>query len=341
MKIYSKLLRKIRNNKTRVKKAIGIVTVAIGLRYGKINSIPTNLLSNSNQQVEQVQNYVEEDMQVINRDNRVKDGLSHKSSSYLIKTGSGILIGNQQISEGSKSALIIRSGDLGKSGPGPRAKADALRNAKAGKFSSGSTIIPGANGFVPQQTYCRYHENAPLSCRLTVKVSDGPFQGDGDNNQPPPEDGKFDASQYKGGPNPFIDKFDYDNPNYTRENTDFSSQKRMNHAYDRHAEKCFGMKENRNKENLKKFEVKARSFIESPETEKINGSYRYQTPAYFYKEKDGNLVAIGNATENSFITVVNATESQLKSIREDNNFGLDTRPSMQLTLRLKGPKNHN
>jgi hypothetical protein len=82
-----------------------------------------------------------------------------------------------------------------------------------------------------------------------VKVSDSPFQGDGNN--PPPEDGQFDASQYKGGPNPFIDKFDYDNPTHTRENVDFSSQKRMNHAYDRHAEKCFGMKENRNKESLK------------------------------------------------------------------------------------------
>ncbi len=137
----------------------------------------------------------------------------------------------------------------------------------------------------------------------------------------------FDASEYKGGPNPFIDKFDYDNPNHTRENTDFSSQKRMNHAYDRHAEKCFDMKENRNKENLKKFKEKARSFIESPETEKINGSYRYETPAYFYKEKDSNLVAIVNATDNSFINVVNATESQLKSIQENNNFGLDTRPS--------------
>ena len=98
----------------------------------------------------------------------------------------------------------------------------------------------------------------------------------------------------------------------------------MNHAYDRHAEKCFGMKENRNKENLQKFEGKARRFIESPGTEKINGSYRYQTPAYFYKEKDGNLVAIVNATDNSFITVLNATESQLKSIQENNNFGLDT-----------------
>ena len=246
-----------------------------------------------------------------------------------------------RISEGSKSALGIRSSDLGKSGPGPRAKADARRNAKAGKHSSGSTIIPGAIELIPQNTYCRYHQNAPLSCKTRVKLADGPFQGDGDNNQSPPENGNFDVSQYKGGLNPFLDKFDYDNPNHTRENTYFSSQKRMNHAYDRHAEKCFGIKENRNKENLKEFEGKACSFIESPETEEINGSYRYETPAYFYKEKDGNLVAIVNATDNSFITVVNATKSQLESIQEYHNFGLDTRPSMQLTLRLRGPKNHN
>jgi hypothetical protein len=49
MKIYSKLLGKIRNNKPRVKKIIGIVGVAVGLRYGKINSIPTNLSSNYTQ----------------------------------------------------------------------------------------------------------------------------------------------------------------------------------------------------------------------------------------------------------------------------------------------------
>ena len=80
MKIYYKLLGKIRNNKTRVKKAVATVTIAVGLRsglrYGSINSIPTNLSSNSTQQVEQVHNYVEEDMQVINTDGKVKDGLS-------------------------------------------------------------------------------------------------------------------------------------------------------------------------------------------------------------------------------------------------------------------------
>lgn len=154
--MYFKLLGKIKNTKikTRAKKAFGIVAMAVLLRYGSTNSIATNLSSNSTQQVEQVENYVEEDMQVLNTDG---DGLSHKSSSHLIQTGSVILIGNKEISEGSKSALKIRSGEFSKSGPGARAKADARRNAKDGKFSSGSTIIQGANGFVPQSTYCRYH----------------------------------------------------------------------------------------------------------------------------------------------------------------------------------------
>ena len=85
MKIYSKLLSKIQNNKARVKKVVGIASVAVGLRYGKINSIPTSLSSNSTQQVEQVQNYVEEDIQVIDTDGKV------------IKTGYVILIGNQEV----------------------------------------------------------------------------------------------------------------------------------------------------------------------------------------------------------------------------------------------------
>ena len=48
-----------------------------------------------------------------------------------------------------------------------------------------------------------------------VKASNRLFQGNGDNDQPPPENPKFDSCQSKSGLNPFIDKFDYDNPNYT------------------------------------------------------------------------------------------------------------------------------
>jgi hypothetical protein len=312
-----------------MKKAFAAVVAGYAFRYGRID-LNADLWANSDQHLETTYSYQE-----------FTDG-NQSVNSIRIKTGSGTILTTRKEQNQTSEALKVRSGDLGKSGPGSKAKADSRRNFKAGKFSSGSTIIQGANGFVPQQTYCHYHKSdPPLSCKTSVKVSDSPFQGDGDNNQPPPEGTNFDASQYKDGPNPFLDKFDYDNPNHTRENTDFSSQKRMNHAYDRHAEKCFGMKENRNKESLKKFEGNARGFIESPETEKINGSYRYETPAYFYKEKDGNLVTIVNATDNSFITVVNATESQLNSIGDNKNFGLDTRPSMELTLRLRGPKNQN
>ena len=53
--------------------------------------------------------------------------------------------------EALKSTLEIHCGDLGKlSSPGSRAKADARRNAQAGKYSSKSSVIPGANAFVPQ-----------------------------------------------------------------------------------------------------------------------------------------------------------------------------------------------
>lgn len=199
--------------------------------------------------------------------------------------------------------------------------------------------VRGAYRFTLSNIYCQYHKlDPPLSCKTGMKVSDGPFQGDDRNDQAPPENPNFDFSQYRNGPNPFIDKFDYNNPNHARESTDFSSQKRMNHAYDRHAKKCFDMQENPNKANLKKFEGKTRKFIESPKIRKINGSYRDETPAYFYKENDNNLVAIVNATNNSFITIVNVTESQLRNIEQNNNFGLDTRPSGELIFRLRGPK---
>ena len=223
MNIYYKVLTKIRNNKTKFTNIGGIVTLAFGLRYGKINSIPTNFSLNYIQQVEKVHNFLKEDLKVI------------KTEVNVIKTGDMLLISNQQIYEGSKSALRIRSGDVSKSNADARAKADARRNAKAGKWSSGSIIIPGTEVLLPQNTYCRYHQNAPSSCR--VKITPDPFPGGGNNHQPPYEGSNFDESQYKGGSSPFIDKFDYNNLNHSRENVDFSNKKRMSHSYDGHAKK--------------------------------------------------------------------------------------------------------
>ena len=196
-----------------------------------------------------------------------------------------------------KSTLEIRSGELGKgSSPGSQAVNDAHRNFKARK-----TIIPVAENFTPKCNYCQYHKlNSPLFCKTNVKFSTSAFENN--ENHQRPANSKFDSSNFKGGPNPFINKFNYTNPNHTRSNIDFTSQKRMNHAYDRHAEKCFGMKENKNKQTLYKFICKAREFVESSETEKINGSYRYEIPAYLFQQKENNLVAVVNATNNTFVT---------------------------------------
>ena len=138
MKIYSKLSNKIKNNKNKVRTALSIVLLALGLKYGNGNNkIPINWSSNGNQEAIKEQNFFK------------RDTLTKDTNDKLIKTGYGLLISKKNISQGSKSALEIRSGDLGKSGPGAQAKSDALKNGKAGKLSSTSSIISGAEALVP------------------------------------------------------------------------------------------------------------------------------------------------------------------------------------------------
>ena len=67
---------------------------------------------------------------------------------------------------------LIERLHLGKSGPGPRAKADARRNAKG----SGSFMIPGADGFVSSRNYRPYQK--PLSARRPGRIKKGPFDPD-------------------------------------------------------------------------------------------------------------------------------------------------------------------
>lgn len=66
--------------------------------------------------------------------------------------------------------------------------------------------------------------------------------------------------------------------------------------------------------------------------------YIYQTPAYHYKKPDEDLIVTVNATNNEYISVRNATDFQLEKLEIDGNLGYDSRPSMSLTLRLRGPK---
>ena len=73
------------------------------------------------------------------------------------------------------------------------------------------------------------------------------------------------------------------------------------------------------------------------------GSYRYADPAYiFLKEIDEKMTAvIVNATNGECITSINPTSGQMEDLQSNGNIGLDTRLFMQLTLRLRGPKNSN
>ena len=82
-----------------------------------------------------------------------------------------------RVVETSRVTEIPNGGDLGKSGPGPRAKADTLKNVR--KNGGGSIFI---QGFTPQRQYgSRPINNKPLSCRNNVKMNQEQFDG---NNNP-------------------------------------------------------------------------------------------------------------------------------------------------------------
>ena len=297
MKPFFKKLAHVKKRQI-AKKAIGLGAAAWAFKFGAMNSNvnnfpPTRVDSGQYTQRLKAQYSYQKTATVDDDEQSLTE--SQSVNSIRVKTGSGAVINirkqqsqkngeeinvsSVQPSEALKSASEVRSGDLGKSGPGPRAKADARRHAKTG---SSSIFV---NGFVPQSTYCHYHENAPLSCKTRVKLSDNQFQPKDDGSEMYDQNGnsKFDPKDYKGGPPPF-ENFDYDNSNHNRKNVDFSNERRMNYSYDGHAEKCFGMTENRNKPNRQRFQDKIEKYIQSPETERIDGSYRYETPAYHYKK---------------------------------------------------------
>ena len=101
-------------------------------------------------------------------------GKSIQSYSSFLKEPKTAIV--RVVESPSLVSSIIRGGDLGKSGPGPRAKADAARNAR--KTGGGSLF---AQGFTPQRQYYSYHKNNPLSCRNHATLKNNPF----DNNQDP------------------------------------------------------------------------------------------------------------------------------------------------------------
>ena len=108
-----------------------------------------------------------------------------------------------------------------------------------------------------------------------------------------------------------------------------------------HASKFYQMiKEN--PLNWKRMDLDNTNLAQSAD-EVYKGSYRYQDPDYiFLKEINEKMIAvIDNATDGEYITSINPISGQMEDLQSNGNIGLDTRPSMQLTLRLRGPKNNN
>ena len=181
--------------------------------------------------------------------------------------------------------------------------------------------------------------------RIAPKLQPGLYNngngGDFDDSYDFKKFKKHDPSDYKDGPSLFVDKFDYNNPNHTPQHIKFENSKRLNHSYDRHAEQCFGMTNTKNKKTLSEFEKNLKNFIQSPDTLKINGSYRYEDPAYHYMKPGENLIVTVNVIDNQYISVRNATDYQLEKLEIDGILGLDTRPNLSMTLRLRGPNSSN
>ena len=146
-----------------VKKVFGLASTGWALRFGAVKLDPPRIRADYDQYTQRLEGH------------QKTDTIYDNEQSVRVITGSGTILEFGKKQTGPSEALKVRCGDLGKSGPGARAKAAARRNAKAGKFSSGSIVIPGASGYVPQKTYCLYHKNRPLSCRPEVKVSNDPF----------------------------------------------------------------------------------------------------------------------------------------------------------------------
>ena len=310
----------LKKTKKKIKKYVGLLAIALSFRYGRsaIN-LPEN---------DSPVGVIESEFK--NEFNFSNSGNSNTEGTHIrVKTGSGIIF----------STPSLRGGDLPesnsprpiseKSGPYARGVQKARTN---GQKTTGSKSTILVEGLTPQQVYSKYHSaQQPLSCRPKVSLSSTPFNND--QGQPPPEDSQSGhISQFRGGPSPFTE-FDYTNPNHTRENVDFSNQSRLSHSYDGHARECFNIMGNRNKQTLGRFENEVRTYIESPETERIFGSYRYEFPAYHYKKPDQDLIVTVNAITNEYVSCRNATNFQLEKFEIDGNLGYDSRPSMQLRLR--------
>ena len=219
--------------------------------------------------------------------------------------------------------VVPYGGDLGKSGPGPRAKSDAARNAR--KTGGGSLF---AQGFTPQRRYYSRPTNKPLSFRNNVKINKEQFNP----NQNPDicsakqtkQDGTLTKEQRRNLPHPddyIIPKQDVIIRNgqvkfkVKNHGSDFGLPSEPN-------EKGW-LKTPRTSENIEGYKNEIKKLVLTGE--RIEGTYRKGEPdqylaIHFYDSESG-CNAIFKKETKEFVSAWKLTQGQVNDLLINKNIG--------------------
>ena len=219
----------------------------------------------------------------------------------------------------SKYGISVRGGELGKSGPGPRAKADALKNAR--KTGGGSIF---AQSFTPQRQYCSRPINKPLSCRTTGKLNEEQFNGNQNTAKQTNHDCTLTREQRRNLPHPddvripdqdVIIRHGQAKYKVKNHGSDFSLPSKPN-------EKGW-LKTPRTSENIEGFKDEIKKLV--LRGERIEGTYRKGEPdqfsaIHFYDSVSG-CNAIFKQETKEFVSAWKLTQGQVSDLLTNKNIG--------------------
>ncbi len=213
-----------------------------------------------------------------------------------------------------------RGGDLGKPGSGPRAKADALKNARK---TGGSSLF--AEGFTPPRQYgSRPISHKPFSCRNNVKTNQQQFNGNPNPSKQTNQDCPLTREERRNLPHPDDVRIpDQDviichgQATYKVRNhgSDFSLPSKPN-------EKGW-LKTPRTSENIEGFKDEIKKLV--LRGERIEGTYRKGEPdqfsaIHFYDSVSG-CNAIFKQETKEFVSAWKLTQGQVSDLLTNKNIG--------------------
>jgi hypothetical protein len=219
----------------------------------------------------------------------------------------------------SRVNSINRGGDLGKSGPGLRAKADALKNTR--KTGGGSIFV---QGFTPQRQYGSRPINKPLSCRNNVKINQDQFNGNQNPAKQTNQDCTLTSEQRRNLPHSddviipdqdVIIRHGQSKYKVKNHGSDFSLPSKPN-------EKGW-LKTPRTSENIESFKDEIKKLV--LRGERIEGTYRKGKPdqfsaIHFYDSVSG-CNAIFKQETKEFVSAWKLTQGQVNDLLTNKNIG--------------------